>query len=1312
MPHLKQIGQWTLVLVVCGSVLLGAAILLLSSNFAHRYVLALIMQRIQDAVGARVEIRNLSFHRTDLGADFYGIRIRGTESDQQEPLFAADRVSVGLGIHLFQSKKIDLREVTIDRPMTRISIDSSGKSNMPPSRNSPSGASSSLFDMAIGHFVLNNGEIFYNDRHAMVNADVRNLDSHVSYSEVEKSYDGTLSYREARIRYGSLAPFTHDLRATFSAAPSGLALKSLTLQSRASTIRAHGQMTNYAEPSFDGSYEASVSTRELRELFRNSAIPEGQLNTNGTVAYKWRTGEPAMNALSLSGKLRGVSLNEFLPEVRASFQNITAEYHLDRGNLEVHKVEADVLGGHVSGNLLISHLAADPAAQLHASVQEVSLSAVQDAVRTVHDLGFQTSGKGEGRLEATWHGGLMDPQIFSDAKITGSITSASTAKQSSLSFPIDATAQVTYDGRKHSAVFQNANLHTPHSNLTLEGGLGRNADLRVEAKSDDLREIDLLAVAFQADSFVASGNLSDVPQPLDLAGAANFNGMISGGLDNPRIEGVLSGANLRFRGITVRTFRTSLQLSRSGITAHQGEIRTGPQAGASFDVSLALRDWHFLSDGPLNVHLSTDKLPVSDVEQIAALPYPISGLVSANLTIGGTPKNPEAHGNIRVLEATVWQQPIQNLMIGVQNSGNDLHATVELRMPAGSANGELVYNPQTKQYDVKVTAKGLRLDQVQYFEAHSQKVAGVINASAEGRGDLNAPQLEVALDGQLQIGSQRVDGFKAQGSVAKQRSEFSLNCSVSGATLQAHGAVNLTGDYEATANIDSQVIQLDSFLSTFLPQTNPGIHGQTELHGTLRGPLKEANKLEVHIEVPSLSLGYSSFQIAAAEPIRADYRQGVLAVQQTRFKGTGTDLRVEAIVPLQNPSGLRATADGNIDLELLQIWNPQWKSSGQITLNVVAQGSRTHPELNGTIGISNAGLSVENLPAFEKIRGQLDINGERIQVKDLTGQLGGGSFEIHGFAAYRPGVRYNLGMTAKGVRVLYPEGIRSQLDADLNFTGQPNKSYLAGQLVVNHLSLTQSFDLANFTQVFGGPSSPSAGMADNINLNVGVSSSRALEVSSNQLSMQGTADLHLQGTLAEPVLIGRTNVTGGELFFNEKRFQIENATIAFANSVRTAPVVNLTATTTVSQFNLTVNLMGPLDKLRTTYTSDPPLSEVDVINLLITGHTTAQASSVSAQSVVASQVGGQVSNRLEKLTGISSLTIDPQIGGNQGNAGSRLAIQQRVTKNLFFTFATDVTTTQGAVVQVEYQVTPKYSVSAIRNQTGGYQVEIKSHKTF
>jgi hypothetical protein len=123
---------------------------------------------------------------------------------------------------------------------------------------------------------------------------------------------------------------------------------------------------------------------------------------------------------------------------------------------------------------------------------------------------------------------------------------------------------------------------------------------------------------------------------------------------------------------------------------------------------------------------------------------------------------------------------------------------------------------------------------------------------------------------------------------------------------------------------------------------------------------------------------------------------------------------------------------------------------------------------------------------------------------------------------------------------------------------------------------------------------------------------------------------------------------------------------------------------------------------------------VDIINLLVAGHTTeaAQTSASTPQSLVAQGLSSGVSSRVQKLVGISSLTIDPQIGGNQGNAGSQLAIQQRVTKNLFFTFATDVTTTQGEVVQVEYQISRKYSVSAVRDQTGGYQVQVKTHKVF
>lgn len=237
---------------------------------------------------------------------------------------------------------------------------------------------------------------------------------------------------------------------------------------------------------------------------------------------------------------------------------------------------------------------------------------------------------------------------------------------------------------------------------------------------------------------------------------------------------------------------------------------------------------------------------------------------------------------------------------------------------------------------------------------------------------------------------------------------------------------------------------------------------------------------------------------------------------------------------------------------------------------------------------------------------------------------------------------------------------------------------------------------------------------DNMRLNVTVTSSEDLAVASTQLSVQGYAALRVQGTAADPVIVGRTTLTGGEFFFQGKRFELEDGTITFVNPVQTEPVLRLLVTTVVNQFNITLNFVGPIDRLRTTYTSDPPLSSVDIINLLITGHTTqsAQAPGSSPQGLLAQGLAGQVGSRVQKFTGISSLTIDPQLGGNQGNASSTVAIQQRVTKNLLFSFATDVSHTQGELVQFTYQFSRRYAVSATRNQAGGYELQIKMHKSF
>ena len=90
----------------------------------------------------------------------------------------------------------------------------------------------------------------------------------------------------------------------------------------------------------------------------------------------------------------------------------------------------------------------------------------------------------------------------------------------------------------------------------------------------------------------------------------------------------------------------------------------------------------------------------------------------------------------------------------------------------------------------------------------------------------------------------------------------------------------------------------------------------------------------------------------------------------------------------------------------------------------------------------------------------------------------------------------------------------------------------------------------------------------------------------------------------------------------------------------------------------------------------------------------------------------QVTGRLEKIAGISQLSIDPVLGGNQQDAGARVTIQQRVTGNLFVTFATDATSTQREVIKLEYQATPRVSLSGVRDQNGGFAFDVRIKKTW
>ena len=710
-------------------------------------------------------------------------------------------------------------------------------------------------------------------------------------------------------------------------------------------------------------------------------------------------------------------------------------------------------------------------------------------------------------------------------------------------------------------------------------------------------------------------------------------------------------------------------------------------------------------------------MSVADLQRLANLQYPISGDLSADISLHGSELNPVGTGSAKIVNARAYDEPVQKLTMRFHADKGSVTSTLEVGLPAGSSNANLSYTPKTKAYALRLDAPSVLLQKLHAVQAKNLPFTGTLTASASGAGTLDNPQLTAVLElPQLQLRQNLISTVKAEVHVANHRADLTLHSQLANASVQAYGSVNLSGDYYTEGTIDTTSVPLDRLLAMYVPNLPDGFQGQTEFHATLKGPLKDESRVEAHLTVPTLSASYQSLQIGIAVPIRADYSHSIVTLQPAEIRGTGTSLQLQGSIPLDGTTAPNLTAQGSVDVRVLRIVEPDVRSSGILSLDIRTTGSAKSPAVLGQVHLEDVALSTPNTPlGVEKLNGTLDIGNDGVQISSLTGQVGGGQVSLGGSIAYRPNLQFNVALQGKSVRLRYPEGLRTLLDSNLAFSGTTQASTLSGRVLIDNLSFTPDFDLAKFSDQFGGSTAPSqAGFADTVRLAFAVQSKDNLNATSSQVSVEGLVNLQVIGTAANPVIIGRTNLTSGELFYRSVRYQFQRGIITFDNPNETELVMNVSVTTTVEQYNLTLTLRGPFDKLTTSYVSDPPLATADIINLIARGKTTQEANAVSqsTDSMIASQAASQVNSSVQKLAGISSLQIDPLVGGNNQSPSARVAIQQRVTKNFLFTFSTDVSQPGNEMVQGDYQINKRWSVSMARDQVGGVSVNGRYHTNF
>ena len=337
-----------------------------------------------------------------------------------------------------------------------------------------------------------------------------------------------MGYREGRVEFGEFNPLQHDFKAQFNATPSGLTLNSMALTSTSFQITANAHLQDYSNPSVDGSYQAVVSGGGLGKLLKNNLLPKGEVNTKGTLYYRNDPQQPALNNLSIEGQLNSPVLAIDLPEARANLRSLRGEYRLNKGTFEVRNVQAEVLGGQMTANLTMHHLADKLEAKVEGTVRGVSLTSANAALRTKPVEHVELTGRLDGTVSASWHGSMQALQVRSDATIAAQTPVNQGKASGTRSIPLDGALHLAYDGSSNIVTLQQTFVRTPHVTLRLNGALGTHSSLGIQAQTDDLHEVDLLALAVRTRGTDHRQPVSTAPELLGLGGSAAFNGRLQG----------------------------------------------------------------------------------------------------------------------------------------------------------------------------------------------------------------------------------------------------------------------------------------------------------------------------------------------------------------------------------------------------------------------------------------------------------------------------------------------------------------------------------------------------------------------------------------------------------------------------------------------------------------------------------------------------------------------------------------------------------------------------------------------------------------
>jgi hypothetical protein len=1279
------------------------------------------------------------------------VRIEGLKKSDA-PFLAAKLVKVDFPWwQVFRTREFFIRSIEMTDWTMQIEKFQKGNSMPNLKRKSKTPPGPKRFTTTVYYLHAYRGQFTFVD-HGTWTTVARNLDISVRHNTGE--YLGTAAITNGSVQIREYQPMRADMRVKFKVDGSLLRLPEIDLY----TDGAHSLVTGEVDfgrpwPQMIYHVDSRVDLWRMREIF----FAKESWRSHGETRFK---GDFQLfpGGYNLAGDFTSnvAYVNAFaFPDLRGS---LVWEPH----RFEVTKASARFYDGFATFRYLIAPISAPtPAvARFDLTYRDVNLALLSDAVgmRGLRLLGTATGDnvlewplgafsqhRGGGRM------GIVPPEGRS---MLGRAPAPAEAAIHALApeygperdvgrFPVPTPigGEFTYRLTPEWLEIDPSHLATERTYVEFQGrtAFGDRSEFPFVARSADWQESDRL----MAGILTAFGSHTNV---INVGGYGEFRGTMTKSFRSPLIQGEFLGHDMRAWDVVWGRAAGRLSIENSYVDITKATVTNGPsslEVDGRFSLGYPRRD----GGEELNARFVLKDRPMRDLRHAFQLDdWPLEGKVSGEFRLYDRYTRPFGYGRLSIVDATAWGEPIDRASAPMRFEGQGVRLdAIEILKDSGTLTGA-AYVGWDGRYSFNALGERIPLDKVELVKSGTAAWTGQLRFTASGASTFSNPRYEVQMSGEdVTFGGEPIGtiamGFGVRGHLITIDQLEAAGLGVSGA-----GQIEMSDMVDSDFSLRFNKTLLDPYVRLFEPRLSP--YTRAAASGTIRvvGQLANWDRLSATATVDSLDVSLFDYQIWNDGPIRLVFENNTIRAQQLKLAGKDTRLEVTGGVALKEDR-MAVNVSGDANLGILQGFFRNVRSSGQAVLSGSINGPLRKPEFSGEARITDGRIRHMSLPqSLQGINGRVTFSGDGIRFEDLTAQLAGGRVRVGGLVGmdgYTIG-QLAVSVTGENMEFRYPEGFRTQLDAQLDLVGTMAAPTVRGTLTVKNALYNKRTDLIpGLTDFFGSKSAPagaaSAAPSLPVRFDVKIQAPSSLRIENNAAHIVASADLVLRGTYDRPVLDGRLQIERGEAILEGKRYMVRRFTIDFINPTKIEPSLDLEAETLIrvpgQTYVVNIQMSGPLDRMATQLTSDPPLSQPEIVSLLF-GSDSATADARDAelrtlqrdatqrdlatsrlQQAALGVLSAPITRAVEQALALDAVQITPNLSFDTNqrlNTAARLTVGKRISDKVYLTFSRSLNTAGGGtqVILLEYDQSQRLSWIVSRNEDGTYALDVRVRHVF